>query len=255
MTIPNRKVVKRVRGQSESRGDRRSQNRETTHNREVTDAERVDMLRRTFFQSALPDIPPIEGYHVCWLTTQNPRDPIHGRMRLGYELIKASEIPGFEHLGLKTGDYPGVIGVNEMIAAKISLSLYDAFMREVHYEAPLREEEAIYSRAMEASEEAGRAARRGGQMKAPLIEAGTQELGQARDVPSFIDQVKLGSRGQMNALFWSDQCPQSLILLDWHQLLARVVSSGLRRPRGSSRQVLQRTSSSTLPFRSLPTVL
>jgi len=36
-------------------------------------------------------------------------------MRLGYELIRADEIPGFEHLGLKSGDYPGVIGVNEWL--------------------------------------------------------------------------------------------------------------------------------------------
>lgn len=188
MTIPNRKIVKRVRGQSESRSTRQSHDRPISQSRELTDAERVDMLRRTFFQSALPDIPPIEGYHVCWLTTQNPRDPIHGRMRLGYELIRADEIPGFEHLGLKSGDYPGVIGVNEMVAAKVPLHLYDAYMREVHYEAPLREEEQIYTSAMEVNEEAARAAKRGGRMNAPLIEAGTQELGQAREPPSFIDQ-------------------------------------------------------------------
>lgn len=183
-----RKPVKRVRKLSDSRADRRSDDRNNSQNREFTDAERVDMLRRSFFQSALPDIPPIEGYHVCWLTTQNPRDPIHGRLRLGYELIKGSEIPGFEHLGLKTGDYPGVIGVNEMVAAKIPFHLYDAFMREVHFDQPLREEEAIYTNALQAGEEAAQAAKRGGRMKAPVIEPGTQELGQARATPSFIDQ-------------------------------------------------------------------
>lgn len=183
-----RKPVKRVRGRSDSRSDRQSNDRQISQSRELTDAERVEMLRRSFFQSALPDLPEIEGYHTCWLTTQNPRDPIHGRMRLGYELIQSHEIPGFEHLGMKTGDYPGVIGVNEMLAAKLPLSLYDAFMREVHYEQPLREEEAIYSRAMEINEEAAQAAKRGGQMKAPLIESGTQGLGQAREPPSFIDQ-------------------------------------------------------------------
>src|SRR5262249_49575905 len=187
MSIPNRKVVKRVRGQSESRQDRRSEDRSITESRVMTDAERVDMLRRTFFQSALPDIPEIPGYHVCWLTTQNPRDPVHGRLRLGYELIKASEIPGFEHMGMKSGDFPGVVSVNEMIAAKLPNHLYDAFMREVHYDAPLREEEQIYARAMEAGVEAAQAAKRGGKMKAPLIEAGTAELGQARDVPSFLE--------------------------------------------------------------------
>lgn len=184
-----RKPVKRARGQSESRASRESNDRAISENRQITDAERVDMLRRTFFQSALPDIPPIQGYHVCWLTTQNSRDPIHGRLRLGYELIKAEEVPGFEHLGLKSGDYPGVIGVNEMLAAKLPLHLYDAFMREVHFEQPRREEEAIYTKAQEANEQAAQAARRGGGLKGPLIEPGTQELGQARDAPSFIDQA------------------------------------------------------------------
>lgn len=183
-----RKPVKRVRGRSESRADRANGDRPISQSRELTDAERVDMLRRSFFQSALPDLPEIDGYHVCWLTTQNPRDPIHGRIRLGYELIQAHEIPGFESMGLKTGDYAGAIGVNEMVAAKLPNHLYEAFMREVHFDQPLREEEAIYANAMAVSEEAAQAAKRGGRMKAPIIEAGTQELGQAREPPSFLPE-------------------------------------------------------------------
>jgi len=146
------------------------------------------MLRRTFFQSALPDLPEIPGYHVCWLTTQNPRDPIHGRLRLGYELIQSHEVPGFEHMGLKSGDMAGVISVNEMVAAKLPLHLYQAFMEEVHYRQPLQEEEAIFVAAQKAAEEAAQSARRGGHMKGPLVEAGTQELGQAREAPDFINQ-------------------------------------------------------------------
>ena len=183
-----KKPVKRVRGQSESRHSRASTDRRITQNREVTDAERVDMLRRTFFQFALPDIPPIPGYHVCWLTTQNSRDPIHGRLRLGYQLIKAEEVPGFEHLGMKGGDYPGVLSVNEMVAAKLPNHLYQAFMEEVHHNQPMREAEAIYNNALQVGEEAAQQAKRGGKMRAPLIEAGTEELGQARDVPNFIDE-------------------------------------------------------------------
>lgn len=183
-----RKPVKRVRRLSESRQDRELDDRPIKANRELTDAERVDILRRTYFQSALPDLPEIPGYHVCWLTTQNPRDPIHGRMRLGYELIKAEEIPGFEHLGMKSGDYPGVVGVNEMLAAKLPLHLYQAYMQEVHFTQPLQEEEAIYRSALMANEEAAQAAKRGGRMKGPMIESGTQELGQAREPPSFIDE-------------------------------------------------------------------
>jgi hypothetical protein len=108
-------------------------------------------------------------------------------MRLGYEIIQAHEIPGFEHMGLKDGAYAGAIGVNEMIAAKIPSHLYEAFMREVHFDAPLREEESIYNDALAVGEAAAQAAKRGGRMKAPIIEAGTQELGQPREAPTFSD--------------------------------------------------------------------
>jgi hypothetical protein len=146
------------------------------------------MLRRTFFQSALPDLPEIPGYHVCWLTTQNSRDPIHGRLRLGYELIKAHEVPGFEAMSSKSAEFPGVISVNEMLAAKLPLKNYQDFMQEVHYRQPLAEEEAIYAAAQKAAEEASQAAQRGGRIKGPLVETGTRELGQARELPDFIEQ-------------------------------------------------------------------
>jgi len=181
----NRKPVRRVRSASDSREGREVHGRRITQNRELNDSERVELLRKSYFQTHLPDIPPIPGYHVCWLTTQNPRDPIHGRLRLGYELIQAHEIPGFEHLGMKTGDYVGCIGVNEMIAAKLPRNLYEAFMREVHFDAPAREAEQIYTAALETGEQAAQAAKRGGRMKTPLIEPGTQELGQAREPPTF----------------------------------------------------------------------
>jgi hypothetical protein len=44
---------------------------------------------------------------------------------------------------LKTGEYAGFIGVNEMLAFKLPMSLYEAFMREAHHDAPLREEEKL----------------------------------------------------------------------------------------------------------------
>ncbi len=80
---------------------------------------------------------------MCWLTTTNPRDSITGRMRLGYEPVKSEEVPGWEYATLKTGEYAGFIGVNEMLAFKLPQSLYDAYMREAHYDAPLREEEKL----------------------------------------------------------------------------------------------------------------
>lgn len=170
------------RDESSVRKPREKQDREQTGNRELTDSERLDALRMSTFQVALPDLPPIDGYHVCWLTTTNPKDPVYGRVRMGYQLIKPEEIPGFEHVSLKSGEYAGYVGVNEMLAAKIPLHLYNEYMKELHYRQPLAEEEKLT--------EAVRAA----QQQAALINAqalltteeGTAALGQDRTEPDFV---------------------------------------------------------------------
>jgi hypothetical protein len=119
------------------------QDRAVTEDREISDDDRLAMFRQQFFQSALPDLPNIPGYHVCWLTTQNPRDTINMRMRLGYEPVKPEDIPGWEATSIKTGEYQGFIGVNEMLAFKLPLSLYEKYMQEAHHDAPQRELEKI----------------------------------------------------------------------------------------------------------------
>lgn len=185
----NRQLLKRARASTsavDSRGKRSQKDRAQTEDRELTDAERVDMLKRSLFQAALPDLPKIPGYHVLWLTTANPRDPIHGRLRLGYTLLKAEDVPEFATLATKGGDFAGCIMVNEMIAAKLPIHLYEAFMRECHFDSPMQQEESIYNEAMNVSEQAAQAARRGGRMKAPIIEAGTEDMAMAdREPPSF----------------------------------------------------------------------
>lgn len=110
---------------------------------EYSDEERLELFKLSLFQNHLPPIPTIPGYHVCWLTTANPRDPIHGRLRWGYQLIQAAEVPGFEHSVLKTGDYAGCIGVNEMVAAKLPLRIYAMYMTEAHHTKPMEEEERL----------------------------------------------------------------------------------------------------------------
>ena len=186
MTNP-RVPIKRARKTGGNRESRVASNRQVTESRVLSDEERVDLLRRSFFQSSLPDLPKIPGYHPFWATTTNPRDPIHGRLRLGYEFITPDDVAGygFETITQKTGDYTGCILVNEMIAMKLPLHLYESFMREVHHDAPFREEESIYSEAMGAGEQAAQAARRGGRLKGPVIEPGTEELGMAREPPNF----------------------------------------------------------------------
>ncbi len=125
------------------RKSRAVEDRTFTENREVTEDERVELFRQQFFQSSLPDLPPIDGFHVCWLTTTNPRDSIQMRIRLGYEPVKPEDVPGWEYATLKTGDWVGFIGINEMLAFKLPLSLYEKYMREAHHDAPMREEEKL----------------------------------------------------------------------------------------------------------------
>ena len=125
------------------RESRRAQDREVTQRRDVSDEDRLEMFRQQLFNDALPDLPEIPGYHLCWLTTTNPRDPIHRRTQLGYEPVRPEEVPGMEYASLKTGEYAGLIGVNEMVAFKLPLSLYEAYMQEAHHQAPLREENKL----------------------------------------------------------------------------------------------------------------
>jgi len=125
------------------RQSREMVDRQVTENREVTDDDRLEMFRMQMHNDALPDLPDMPGYHVCWLTTTNSRDPIQRRMRIGYEPIKAEDVPGMEFSSIKTGEWSGVIGVNEMLAFKLPMSLYQKFMQEAHHDAPLREENKL----------------------------------------------------------------------------------------------------------------
>lgn len=157
--------------------------------RVITDDERLDEFRKSFFQSVLPDLPPIDGFHVCWLTTTNPRDSIPGRIRLGYEPVKNEDIPGWEHATLKSGDYAGCIGVNEMIAFKLPMSLYEAYMREAHHNQPLFEEQKLSSVMDVIQEQAAAAAKSGSRGIKMEFEDGMAELGQDLDPGSFAENL------------------------------------------------------------------
>lgn len=113
---------------------------------DLTDQERVDMFSSQFMQSALPDIPPIPGYHVCWLTTTSKFDPIQARQRIGYTPVEKSDLPvDLQYLSAKSGEMLGLITVNEMVAYKIPLPLYQSMMKAVHHDVPRQQEEGIVS--------------------------------------------------------------------------------------------------------------
>lgn len=129
--------------------DRSVEDRAVTQSRTLTEKDRLAAFRQSLFQAALPNLPEIPGWHVCWLSTTNRNDPIHRRVQLGYEPITVKDVPGynFGELSVKTGEWQGCIGVNEMVAFKLPQELYLAYMKEVHHDQPLSEDEKLTSTA------------------------------------------------------------------------------------------------------------
>lgn len=120
----------------------------------LTLEERAALLRNEFAQEALPKAPDRPGYHRCWLSTTHSYDTIQKRLRLGYELVRKSDVPGFEHMKAQSGDYADYVMCNEMVLAEIPDELYQVIMREFHHDQPLREEEAIRAQIQQMDETA-----------------------------------------------------------------------------------------------------
>lgn len=95
---------------------------------------------------ALPNIPNIPGYHVCYLSTTHGADSLHKRLQAGYTPVRPEDIPGhsiFAAYGVQStipmvsGD---VLQVNEMIACKIPNDRYQRIMAARHHNKPLEQE-------------------------------------------------------------------------------------------------------------------
>jgi hypothetical protein len=130
--------LKRVDGRT--RQGRATRDRNVTEDRELSDTERRAMLRNEFLHEALPNPPAMPGFHMMWLSTNHQYDTIQRRMRLGYVPVSADEVPGFETLKLKAGQWEGCVGVNEMVLFKIPEDVYRTYMEEFHHNMPLEEE-------------------------------------------------------------------------------------------------------------------
>lgn len=109
----------------------------------ISAAERRKMFKTEFTQEALPNVPDTGEWHYCWLSTTNQYDPIHKRMRLGYQAVKSDELPGFEHLKVKAGENIGHISCNEMVLYKLPMDIYQGYMLETHHYAPMDEADKI----------------------------------------------------------------------------------------------------------------
>lgn len=171
---------------SKARRDRGLDSTKSADSRQLNDGQRLDEFRKSLYQTVLPNLPKIKGYHVIWLTTNNPGDSISNRMRLGYVPIKPREVPGFESLSLKSGEHAGLIGVNEMVAFKLPLHLYEMYMKEAHHTQPLYEEQKLTDALDAVREQARSVAKRGRRaVKVYEIEDGSENIVEDRPAPKF----------------------------------------------------------------------
>ena len=109
----------------------------------ISKQERRKMWSDEWTQSALPKVPEIQGWHLCWLSTTNGYDSIDKRMRLGYVPVKADELPGFDNYRVKAGEDIGFIACNEMRLYKLPMEVYQEVMTQMHHEAPMEEADKV----------------------------------------------------------------------------------------------------------------
>ena len=82
------------------------------------------------------DAPPApDGYHHRWIRAEimgfDDTKNMAGRLRSGYELVRADQYPDSEYPTIKEGKYKGVIGVGGLLLARISNELVKS--REAYF--------------------------------------------------------------------------------------------------------------------------
>jgi len=113
-------------------------------------------LEDEFTDAALPNAPPIPGYHLLWGTTASQYDSVQRRQRMGYEPVRQSELPGFDaSRGQALAGYDGFVTCNEMILFKIQEAKYQVMMNFFHHKKPLQEEEGIVGKFNQQGERLG----------------------------------------------------------------------------------------------------
>ena len=105
--------------------------------------ERRKMWSEEWTQSALPKLPEMDGWHICWLSTTNSYDSIDKRIRLGYVPVKSEELPGYEDYRVKSGEHVGYISCNEMLLFKLPMELFQEVMTLMHHDKPREEAEKV----------------------------------------------------------------------------------------------------------------
>ena len=90
---------------------------------------RVKTAKKTVWTppSSLDAPPAPDGFHHRWIRAEtmgfDDTKNMAGKLRSGYELVRADEYPDTDYPAIDTGKYKGVIGVGGLLLARISLEL------------------------------------------------------------------------------------------------------------------------------------
>lgn len=103
----------------------------------------LEVLMQTWLSNALPDPPAKPGFHRVWASKSNSQTPPEFYERLGYRPVPPEEWTNAAALKMTSAAEPGVINVKEMLLYEIPEKRYQRFMRYLHHDAPLSEEQKI----------------------------------------------------------------------------------------------------------------
>ena len=84
------------------------------------------------------DAPPApDGYHHRWIRAEtmgfDDSKNMAGRIRSGYELVRADAYPGSQYPTVTEGKYKGVIGVGGLLLAKVPIEVVKS--REAYFDS------------------------------------------------------------------------------------------------------------------------
>jgi len=95
------------------------------------------------------DAPPApDGYHHRWIRAEtmgfDDTKNMSGKIRSGYELVRADEYPGSEYPTVQDGKYKGVIGVGGLLLARIPVEVVKS--REQYFNNMTQDADAAIER-------------------------------------------------------------------------------------------------------------
>ncbi len=155
---PDKRSARFKRGDERGSEDRSRAARATSDQRdEMTDDDRLMLLASNALETIMPNLPDIPGYSLCWVSTSHPSDTPATRMALGWQFVTKDDMPQYENLCVKAGEFVGTISCREMVLMKLRNGLRVRYLTHLHHTRPQDEEDALSSKVHEMTDGRGKA--------------------------------------------------------------------------------------------------